>query len=268
MNECMRQICNLKEEHEQKLHDAIQNKAKQFDKMKHEFEAKIANLDQQLLRSAAENSALPSSLQECSSMVIQFNEKKSQAEAEIEMLKSNIESCEREINSLKYELRINSKELEIGNEEKNMSVRSAEVANKQHQEGVKKIAKLGAECQRLRGLVRKKYPGPAALAQMKLEVESLGRDYGDSRVKKYQGRPSVHSFLKFHKENEQLTERLLAMEEETKMLKEVQNPGVFVQRRPASFRAWKHSCKQILNRKAHKSPPFHDSLLRVPLAMK
>ncbi|PHT27836.1 hypothetical protein CQW23_32562 [Capsicum baccatum] len=32
--------------------------AKQFDKMKHEFEAKLANLDQQLLRSAAENSAL------------------------------------------------------------------------------------------------------------------------------------------------------------------------------------------------------------------
>ncbi|KAH0681331.1 hypothetical protein KY284_022416 [Solanum tuberosum] len=186
-------IRNLKEEHEQKLHDAIQNKAKQFDKMKHEFEVKIANLDQQLLRSAAENSALPSSLQECSSMVIQFNEKKSQAEAEIEMLKSNIESCEREINSLKYELRINSKELEIGNEEKYMSVRSAEVANKQHLEGVKKIAKLEAECQRLRGLVRKKYPGPAALAQMKLEVESLGRDYGDSRAKKYQGRPSLQA---------------------------------------------------------------------------
>ncbi|KAL3340850.1 hypothetical protein AABB24_029143 [Solanum stoloniferum] len=231
LKECMRQIRNLKEEHEQKLHDVIQNKAKQFDKMRHEFEAKIANLDQQLLRSAAENSALSRSLQERSSMVIQLSEEKSQAEAEIEMLKSNIESCEREINSLKYELHINSKELEIRNEEKNMSVRSAEVANKQHLEGVKKIAKLEAECQRLRGLVRKKLPGPAALAQMKLEVESLGRDYGDSRVKKSQGRPSSPQFSslpdfsfdsvqKFHKENEQLTERLLAMEEETKMLKE------------------------------------------------
>ncbi|KAM3304624.1 hypothetical protein P3S67_011490 [Capsicum chacoense] len=113
-----------------------------------------------------------------------------------------------------------------------MSVRSAEVANKQHLEGVKKIAKLEAECRRLRGLVRKKLPGPTALAQMKLEVESLGRDYGDSRVKKSQGgRPSSPQFSslpdfsldgvqKFHKENEQLTERLLAMEEETKMLKE------------------------------------------------
>ncbi|CAH8263369.1 unnamed protein product [Arabidopsis lyrata] len=38
----------------------------------------------------------------------------------------------------------------------------------QHLEGVKKIAKLEAECQSLRGLLRKKLPGPAAMAQMKL----------------------------------------------------------------------------------------------------
>ncbi|PHT96600.1 Filament-like plant protein 4 [Capsicum chinense] len=93
LKECMRQIRNLKEEHEQKLHDVIQNKTKQFDKMKHEFEAKLANLDQQLLRSAAENSALSMSLQVRSSMVIQLSDEKDQAEAEIEMLKSNIESC-------------------------------------------------------------------------------------------------------------------------------------------------------------------------------
>ncbi|KAM3217848.1 hypothetical protein P3L10_027291 [Capsicum annuum] len=76
LKECMRQIRNLKEEHEQKLHDVIQNKTKQFDKMKHEFEAKLANLDQQLLRSAAENSALSRSLHEGSSMVIQLSEEK------------------------------------------------------------------------------------------------------------------------------------------------------------------------------------------------
>ncbi|PHT28487.1 Filament-like plant protein 4 [Capsicum baccatum] len=80
------------------------------------------------------------SLQECSSMVIQLSEEKAQAEAEIEMLK------------------------------KNMSVRSAEVANKQHLEGVKKIAKLEAERRRLRGLVWKKLLGPTALAQMKLDL--------------------------------------------------------------------------------------------------
>ncbi|XAR61675.1 hypothetical protein NMG60_11016161 [Bertholletia excelsa] len=231
LKECMRQIRNLKEEHEQTLHEVVLTKTKQWDKIKLELEAKMNNLDQELLRSAAENAALSRSLQERSNMLIKISEEKSQAEAEIELLKSNIESCEREINSLKYELHIATKELEIRNEEKNMSVRSAEVANKQHLEGVKKIAKLEAECQRLRGLVRKKLPGPAALAQMKLEVESLGRDYGETRGKRSPVKPSTHhasplpefsldSMQKFQKENEFLTERLFAMEEETKMLKE------------------------------------------------
>ncbi|XP_071733117.1 filament-like plant protein 6 [Rutidosis leptorrhynchoides] len=234
LKECMRQIRNLKEEHEQNVQNVVLAKTKQFDKMKQEFDARIANLDHELMRSAAENAAVSRSLQDRSNMLIKISEEKSQAEAEIELLKSNIESCEREINTLKYELHIVAKELEIRNEEKNMSVRSAEVANKQHAEGVKKIAKLEGECQRLRGLVRKKLPGPAALAQMKLEVDNLGRDYGETRVKRSPVKPpspqspqfsalpdfSLDNLQKYQKENDLLTERLLAMEEETKMLKE------------------------------------------------
>lgn len=231
LKECMRQIRNLKEEHEQKLHDVVLAKTKQWEKIRLEFEEKIGDLNQELLRSAAENAAISRSLQERSNMLLKISEEKSQAEAEIELLKNNIESCEREINSLKYELHVVSKELEIRNEEKNMSIRSAEVANKQHLEGVKKIAKLEAECQRLRGLVRKKLPGPAAVAQMKLEVESLGRDYGETRQRRSPVKPpsphlsslpefSIDTVQQCHKDNEFLTERLLAMEEETKMLKE------------------------------------------------
>ncbi|KAE8656065.1 Filament-like plant protein 4 [Hibiscus syriacus] len=227
----MRQIRNLKEEHERKLEDLAVSKNKQCEQIKLELEAKIANLEQELLKSDAENAAISRSLQERSNMLVKITEEKLRAETEIELLKGNIESCEREINSLKYELHVASKELEIRNEERNMSMRTAEAANKQHMEGVKKIAKLEAECQRLRGLVRKKLPGPAALAQMKLEVESLGRDYGDTRIKRCPTRPSsphvpavtdfsLDNAQKFQKENEFLTERLLAMEEETKMLKE------------------------------------------------
>ncbi|KAI8004093.1 Filament-like plant protein 6 [Camellia lanceoleosa] len=73
-------------------------------------------------------------------------------------------------------------------------------------------------------------PSPAALAQMKLEVENLGRDYGETRVRRSLLKPpsplppqlsdfSLDSVPKFYKENDFLTERLLAMEEETKMLK-------------------------------------------------
>ncbi|KMZ62559.1 hypothetical protein ZOSMA_455G00010 [Zostera marina] len=71
-------------------------------------------------------------------------------------------------------------QVEIRTEEKNMSVRSVQVTNKQHLEDVKKMTKLEAECQRLRGFVRKKLSGPAALAQMKL----VDADYGETRSKR------------------------------------------------------------------------------------
>ncbi|KAK9748453.1 hypothetical protein RND81_02G058500 [Saponaria officinalis] len=237
LKECMRQIRNLKEDNEQRLQEVAHTKNKQYDRMKHELESRIACLDQDLMRAEAENAAITRSLHERSNMLIKVSEEKARAEAEIELLKSNVESCEREINSLKYELNIVSKEMEIRNEEKNMCVKTADVANKQLLESVKKINKLEAECQRLRGLVRKKLPGPAALAQMKLEVESLGRDHGDARLRRSPMRPTSPQFSsnphmsavpefsldgvqRFQKENEFLTERLLAMEEETKMLKE------------------------------------------------
>ncbi|XP_028767235.1 filament-like plant protein 4 [Neltuma alba] len=253
LKECMRQIRNLKEEHEEKIQEVALSKTKQLDKIKGDLEAKIDNLEQELLRSAAENGALSKSLQERSNMLINISEEKAQAEAEIELLKSNIESCEREINSLKYELHLVSKELEIRNEEKNMSMRSAEAANKQHTEGVKKIAKLEAECQRLRGLVRKKLPGPAALAQMKLEVESLGRDYGENRLRKSPAKPasphmsplpdfSLENAQKFQKENEFLAERLLVMEEETKMLKEA------LAKRNSELQASRSMCAKTLRK--------------------
>jgi chromosome segregation ATPase len=241
LKECMRQIRNLKEEHEQNLHDVILAKTKQCDKIKLEFESKIDILNQQLLRSGAENAAITRSLQERSNMLIKISEEKSQAETDIEVLKSNVESCEREISSYKYELHLLSKEVEIRNEEKNMSVRSADSFNKQYLEGVKKIGKLEAECQRLRSLVRKKLPGPAALAQMKLEVENMGQDYRRSPVKNVECSPEkiIH---KYQKENELLAERLFATEEETKMLKEA------LAKRNSELQASRSICASTVNR--------------------
>ncbi|OIV97596.1 hypothetical protein TanjilG_12353 [Lupinus angustifolius] len=253
LKDCMRQIRNLKEEHEQKIQEVAVSKTKQLDKIKGELEAKIVNFEQELLRSAAENGVLSRSLQERSNMLIKLSEEKAHAEAEIELLKSNIDSCVRENNSLKYELHVASKELEIRNEEKNMSIRSAEASNKQHMEGVKKITKLEAECQRLRGLVRKKLPGPAALAQMKLEVENLGRDHGESQLRKSPVKPdspymsplpefSLENVQKLQKENEFLRDRLLAMEEEMKMLKEA------LAKRNSELQASRSMCAKTLSK--------------------
>ncbi|KAK6922618.1 Filament-like plant protein [Dillenia turbinata] len=231
LKECVKQVRNVREESEHRLQETILTRTKQWDRIKLELESKIICLDQELIRSASENEALSRSLQEHTEMLMKLNDEKSQAEAEIEVLKGNIQSCEKEIHSLKFELQIVAKELDIRNEEKNMSLRSAEVANKQHFEDVKKIAKLEAECQRLRGLVRKRLPGPAAMAQMKQEVENLGREFCESRPKKASARnPNFHmssspeisidTLLQYQKEADFLTTRLLEMEEESKILRE------------------------------------------------
>lgn len=231
LKECMRQVRNVKEESGQKLHDVVLAKTIQWDKVKLGLEAKIAELDEGLLRAAAENQALSRSLHERSNLIVQIEVEKSKAEAEMELIKENLMSREKEISSLKYELHMVSKELEIRNEEKNISVRSAEAANKQHLANVSKIAKLEAECQRLRGLVRKRLPGPAALAQMKQEIDHFGRDFGGPQSKRNvvktpnptlspQMEFSAGNLLQSQKEIDYLTMRLLEMEEETKMLKE------------------------------------------------
>ncbi|XWS45533.1 hypothetical protein CRYUN_Cryun15aG0144700 [Craigia yunnanensis] len=231
LKECMRQVRSVKEESEQKLRDAVLAKSIQLDKIKLDLEGKIVELDQGLLRVAAENQALSRSLQEQSNLIVQIEMEKSKAEAEVELLKENLMSREKEISSLKYELHMVSKELEIRNEEKNISMRSAEAANKQYLESVRKIAKLEAECQRLRGLVRKRLPGPAALAQMKQEIDNFGRDFSGPQSRRNvvknpnpnlspQKEFSADNLLQSHKEIDFLTTRLLEMEEETKMLKE------------------------------------------------
>ncbi|KAL0904982.1 hypothetical protein M5K25_027151 [Dendrobium thyrsiflorum] len=231
LKECMKQIRNVKEESEKKLQDVVFAKTKLWESVKSELEATIAGFERELLKNSAETAALSRSLQERSAFLMKISGEKVQADAEIEVLKTNIQSYEREISSMKYELNVTVKELEIRNEEKNMCVKSTEVANKQHIDDVKKITKLEAECQRLRGLVRKRLPGPAALAQMKLEVERLGHGFGESRLRRQSGeRSSSYPFLSkeanvnevehCHKEIEFLTARLFAMEEETKMLKE------------------------------------------------
>ncbi|CAN6305526.1 unnamed protein product [Urochloa humidicola] len=232
LKECMKQVRTVKEESEQKLHDIVFAKTKHWEKVRDELEEKLVEFEQELIRAGAENDALSRSLEERANMLLKVNEEKAQVEAQIEVLNSTIQSGEKEINSLKYELHVVSKELDIRNEEKNMSVRSADVATKEHIEDVKKISKLEEECQRLRGLVRKKLPGPAALAQMKMVVDSWARDPGDNRLRRSPSRSSTlypmspspdyarENLQNMQKENELLTARLLSMDEETKMLKE------------------------------------------------
>ncbi|CAH2076522.1 unnamed protein product [Thlaspi arvense] len=232
LKECTRQIRIVKDEGDKKLQDVVLAKTRHWDKIKADLEGKIDELNQGLHRAASDNAALSRSLQDRSEMIVRISEERSKAEADVEKLKANIQLAEKEISSLKYDVHVASKEVEIRNEEKNMSLKSAENANKQHLEGVKKIAKLEAECQRLRGLLRKKLPGPAAMAQIKLEVESLGPEFTDPRAQRSIAQNPNHNAHKpdlsadykwdeCKRENVCLTRRSLEMEEEIQTLKEL-----------------------------------------------
>lgn len=210
LKECVKQIRTVKEESEEKLKEVILMKSQQWEKNKLELEAQIDKLYKELREEANENAALLRSLQESSNKIVKLKEEKSEAEAEVELLKKNVQSHEKEIASLKYELHMISKEMDIRNEEKDMIMKSAEVANKRHTEDVKTIAKLEGECHRLRGMLRKKLPGPASLAQMKLEVESSHNVIRGPHLRKT-------SSLQ---ESEFLTKQLEVLGEETKRLRE------------------------------------------------
>ncbi|MED6125847.1 hypothetical protein PIB30_072474 [Stylosanthes scabra] len=61
-----------------------------------------------------------------------------------------VENLEKENMKLKHELQAQSEELEIRTIERDLSTQAAEIASKQHLESISKVAKLEAECRRLK----------------------------------------------------------------------------------------------------------------------
>ncbi|KAI3878647.1 hypothetical protein MKW92_041507 [Papaver armeniacum] len=230
LKECMQQLRFVREEKEQRINDIIVKTGKESEKMKMGLEEKIAEANKSLENLIAEYNNLSKVLHEKEILIEELNERNFQAEADFNALMSRFNSAEKTNASLKYEVCIIEKELEIRNEERDFNRRTADATQKLHLESVKKIAKLESECQRLRILVRKRLPGPAALATMKTEVEMLGigREATDTRRKSVppMGGSMVKDFRKEislgspNKQTNYLIERLCAVEEENKTLKE------------------------------------------------
>ncbi|KAL3684591.1 hypothetical protein R1sor_002613 [Riccia sorocarpa] len=241
LKECMKQLRHVREEQEQRIHETMVKKTREYDQLRQEMEAKLAEYSQHLqearaeaLESRGEARAMANVLQEKTNSLSDVSDAKARAEAEVKIMQVRLESLEKENASLKYELHVLNKELQIRNDEREYERKATENASKQHLENVKKIAKLEAECQRLRILVRKKLPGPAALAQMKQEVEALGgsKEY-DGKRRRSLGRSntsrdsdsaidSLHDPFQesSNREAELLAERMVAMDDELKLVRE------------------------------------------------
>lgn len=227
LKECMQQLRFVREEQEQRIHDAVMKTSGESEKSRIVLEEKIADTNRRLSKFGVENTQLSKALLAKEKLIQDLNEQRTRVEVDFKALMTRLESTEKENTSLKYEVRVLEKELEIRSEEREFNRRTADVAHKQHLESVKKIAKLESECQRLRILVRKRLPGPAALAKMKNEVEALGRDRAETR--KRNSSPSRTGSVDFAMDNfsdspskrlDYLVEKLCALEEENRSLQE------------------------------------------------
>lgn len=226
LKECMQQLRYVREEQEKRIHDAVMKTSREFEKSQMVLEEKLAEANKRLAKIVSENSHLSKALSLKEKLIEELNRQLNQLEGDFNTLMTRLKSTEKDNAACKYEVRVLEKELEIRNEEREFNRRTADASHKQHLESVKKIAKLESECQRLRLLVRKRLPGPAALAKMKNEVEMLGKDSVEMRRKLYPTGLMFDSTVDNAsdttiKKISMLTEQLCALEEENKTLKGV-----------------------------------------------
>uniref|UniRef100_A0A453HLX5 Filament-like plant protein n=1 Tax=Aegilops tauschii subsp. strangulata TaxID=200361 RepID=A0A453HLX5_AEGTS len=122
LKECVRQLRQAREEHEEKIRDAVAKKSHELESEMSELQNNLADLQQQL---------------------------------EASDLREKLQVAEKECKDLKIELLTLSKELKMLALERDLSSQEAETASKQHLESVKKITRVEAECRRLRHVTRR-----------------------------------------------------------------------------------------------------------------
>ncbi|XP_068336308.1 filament-like plant protein [Pyrus communis] len=129
LKECVRQLRQAREEQEQTVQEAVLKKTRDWESTKLKLESLIVELQ----RNAEANKA------EASAFVDPH-------------LSHKLQSLKKENSALKHQLLSQAEELEIMTIERDLSAQAAETASKQHLESIKKVAKLEAECRRLKAL--------------------------------------------------------------------------------------------------------------------
>ncbi|KAM0946286.1 putative filament-like plant protein [Dioscorea sansibarensis] len=155
LKECVRQLRQSREEQEQKINEALIQKSSDWESEKFELENQLVELQAQLEGKDTEAFAFNAGLQ------------------------SKLETAEKDNSILKVELLTLFEDLQLRMLERDLSTRAAETASKQHLESIKKVARLEAECLRLRAVARKT-PSDHKLNFNSGYVESLTDSQSDS----------------------------------------------------------------------------------------
>ncbi|KAF3338649.1 filament-like plant protein 7 isoform X1 [Carex littledalei] len=175
-------------------------------------EKKIKNLEEKLTEAndkvailTIENKNIYAILETKETIINEMNE--SSDKASITEMKVRLDATEKENSNLKFELHMAQKELEIRNKERDYNIKTAEAAYKSQMESLKKVSKLETECNKLRMMLRKRLPGPGAVAKMRNEIKNLGLNSNNSTETR-------------RKSSTPLADKLHVIEEENRVLKE------------------------------------------------
>ncbi|XP_042420157.1 filament-like plant protein 7 isoform X1 [Zingiber officinale] len=226
LKECMQQLHITKEDQQFIVNNAAFKISREQEKVR-TLEQKLSETNKRLTEVVVENGNLNRILEVKEDLFKEVSESKSKVEANLTEVSSRLDSSEKLNASLRYELCMLQKEIEIRNEERDYNNRSSNAAHRQNLESVKKIAKLETECQRLRVMVRKRLPGPTALAKMRSEVEILGNNSTETRKKRLGSMNEDFSLKNILPDDDvsskgtfSFVDRLRATEDENKILKE------------------------------------------------
>ncbi|KAG2711449.1 hypothetical protein I3760_04G077700 [Carya illinoinensis] len=136
LKECVRQLRQAREEQELNITEIVGKKTREWESTKSELERQLVELQVQLQAAKSATTA-----------------------SENPDFQLKLEAAKKENSALKLELLSRLEEIEIRIMERDLSTQAAETASKQHLESIKKVAKLEAECRRLKAMARKAFPG-------------------------------------------------------------------------------------------------------------
>ncbi|XP_072998043.1 filament-like plant protein 7 [Typha latifolia] len=221
LKDYMQQLNAAKKEQDHITSDAAEKISREQEKVE-TLEEKLIEANKRIAKLGAEYSNLYRTLEMKEKLIEELNKSKALSEANFNEVMARLDSTEKSNASLKYEVSMLQKELEIRNEDKEFNLKSADAAHKQHLESLKKITKLEAECQRLRVMIRKRLPGPAALAKMRSEVQLLDSNATETRKKRSNATIVItpQNLVSENCYDASVLERLQTIEDENKILKE------------------------------------------------
>ncbi|GJM85525.1 hypothetical protein PR202_ga01983 [Eleusine coracana subsp. coracana] len=166
----MEQLVTAREEREQVIVEAS-NEISSEKKKARELQRKLDDANKKVTKLTADNAGLREAVDAKDALVGELRASEAAARDELAGAAARLESAQKQAGSLKYEVRMLQKELEVRAQEREYDLKAADAARRQQAEHLDRIARLEAECQRLRAMVRKRLPGPAAIAKMRDEVD-------------------------------------------------------------------------------------------------